>query len=106
MKAAIDETNRRRAVQEAHNKKHGITPKTVEREVTKSITKLQQAIADASKSKKKAKKELSKKTEKQIKQRIIELETEMRNAAEKLDFEKAIALREQVHALKDVEKVL
>ena len=48
MKAAIDETHRRRQSQELFNKEHGITPQTVKREVTKSIANIQKAIAQAS----------------------------------------------------------
>lgn len=90
MQAAIDETQRRRALQEAYNKAHGIIPQTVERKVVKSITPLQQAIQDASGKNKKKKEKL---TPEQVKIRLIELETQMRVAAQKLDFEKAIQLR-------------
>lgn len=91
MQAAIDETNRRRTVQQAHNKKHGITPQTVKRDVTKSISNLQAAIAQASKGKKKKKKLAPQEHAK----RLVELENAMQEAAANLEFEKAIILREQ-----------
>ena len=56
MKEAIDETNRRRELQESLILQHDITPVSVKRDVTKSITDLQQAIAQASKMNKKRKK--------------------------------------------------
>ncbi|HLJ31859.1 MAG TPA: excinuclease ABC subunit UvrB, partial [Candidatus Babeliales bacterium] len=52
MRAAIDETNRRRSLQLAYNEEHGITPQTVKRDVIKSIVNIQELIAQASKSKK------------------------------------------------------
>lgn len=98
MKAAIDETNRRRNLQIAFNEKNGITPQSVKREVTKSISKLQAAIAHASKSKKQ-KKEIE---SVEAVTRIKELEKEMLVAAEQLDFEKAIALRQEWFELKKI----
>ncbi len=105
MRAAIDETERRRKLQQAHNKKHGISPVSVKRDVTKSITKLQAAIADASSlNKKKKKKEMAeKKTD--IHSRLVELEVEMQKAARELDFEKAIALREKWRDLKKTKNI-
>ncbi len=99
MKGAIDETNRRRALQEAFNKAHGITPVSVKREVTKSITDLQKAIAQASAAKTKKKKKEAPKTLPEIETRIAEIEIEMSKAAEALDFEKAIALRDEWFSL-------
>lgn len=99
MRAAIEETDRRRKVQEAYNKEHGIVPKQVEREVTKSISKLQQQIAQASKlgkSKKKPKIEAEIKTKNDVVILIQQLEFDMKQAAEELDFEKAIELREKI----------
>ncbi len=90
MRAAIDETNRRRTLQQAHNAQHGITPRTVTREVTKSISVLQERIAAAQKGKKKPR--LSE-SERLV--RISALEKQMREAANQLDFEKAIALRRE-----------
>jgi len=96
MRAAIDETERRRALQTAYNKKHAIVPKTVKREVVKSIANIQKAIMQASKYKKKSEAALS---AQEVKEQMIVLELQMQEAAESLDFEKAIMLREQLKAL-------
>lgn len=100
MRAAITESKRRRAVQVAYNKEHGITPKTVQREVGKSITNIQERIAKASKLGKRAKAQEEKRKQVDMQARIIDLESQMRDAAEKLDFEKAIALRAEWQKLK------
>jgi excinuclease ABC subunit B len=100
MQAAIDETDRRRAMQVAYNEKHGITPVTVQREVTKSISKLQEAVAKASEKKKGKRAKIALDPE-QLATRITELETQMQQAAEALDFEKAIALRQEWFDLKN-----
>lgn len=94
MKAAIDETKRRRKLQSEFNAKHGITPQTVSRDVTKSISSLQQAIADASKAKKKSQ-EKPQQSQQQLVQNILKLETEMQQAAQALQFERAIKLRSE-----------
>lgn len=103
MHAAMEETARRRTIQDAYNKEHGITPETVKRDVTKSISTLQEGIAKASKVNKKeqhtdAKKEIL--TLKEQQSQLATLEQEMQKAAENLDFEKAIALRDQWYAIK------
>lgn len=99
MKEAIDETNRRRQLQQEYNEKYNITPVSVKREVTKSITDLQRAIAQASKINKKKKKELPE-TPELIEGRLAQIEVEMAHAAENLDFETAIALRDEWFMLK------
>jgi len=99
MKAAMDETERRSTMQQQYNKKHGITPVSVQREVTKSITGLQEAIGKASKNKKKEK--VKAVPAQDIATRIIHLEQAMQNAAEKLDFETAIALRKEWFELQE-----
>ena len=98
MQKAMDETDRRRELQAKYNKKHGITPVSVKREVTKSIVNIQEAIAQGIKSRKIQEKEA---TEQEAKLQLFELEREMQHAAERLDFEKAIALREEWRALCD-----
>ena len=98
MKRALDETNRRRAIQEKYNEEHGITPETVKREVAKSISKLQEAIKAASKSEKQGKK-IKPKNADDARALITHLEVEMQQAAEDLNFERAIELRDRVLAL-------
>lgn len=93
---AIRETNRRRALQEAHNKEHGIEPRNVEREVTKSISKLQADIMKASKASKKQQRVIEPKNEAEAHVIIRQLEQEMQLSAENLEFEKAIALRDKI----------
>lgn len=100
MKQAMDETKRRRELQQEFNTKHGIIPVSVKREVTKSITDLQKAIAEASNYKAKKKKKALPETPQAIETRIAEIEVEMSQAAESLDFETAIALRDEWFTLK------
>ncbi len=97
MQQTIDETARRRAMQQEYNQLHGISPKTVTREVTKSISKLQQAIAKASEPKKKKKEAMA---TIDVQARIKELEKLMQDAADRFDFETAISLREEWFELK------
>ena len=104
MRTALAESSRRREIQQDHNEKHGITPESVKREVTKSITNLQKLIAEASPlNKRKKKKEAAQKGKEEIRKRVIELEAQMIQAAEKLDFETAIQLRSEWQELKGLE---
>jgi len=96
MRAAIDETSRRRALQMAHNQRNCIIPKTVKREVVKSIVNIQKAILEASKYKKKSDKV---QREQDTKTLLQSLQKEMQDAAQRNDFEQAIALRDQIKEL-------
>lgn len=93
MKNCIKETNRRRSIQEAYNKEHGIVPKTV----VKSLIPPVRLIED---SKKKKKLDGSKMTKKETERVINELTKQMKQAAKDLDFEKAALLRDQLFELK------
>ena len=96
MRNAIRETERRRAVQSKYNEDHGITPKSIQKDIRDII---EIGIRDTSRSKKAAK--LSKK---QAEQRIAELTSEMRAAAQKLEFEKAAYLRDMIKKLREEQK--
>ena len=100
MRGAIDETNRRRALQQDYNTQHNIVPVSARREVSKSITSIQHAIAQASEQKRSKKKKEAYSAQ-ELKVRMIELESTMQQAAQELDFERAIALREEWLELKD-----
>lgn len=96
LKLAIDETNRRRAIQIAYNKEHGITPKSIHKKI-KDITDEMQSTHD------KTLRELllldkrafEKNPEKLIKQK----EKQMQNAVKELDFETAALLRDEIKLL-------
>ncbi|TWI59979.1 excinuclease ABC subunit UvrB [Halalkalibacter nanhaiisediminis] len=97
MRIAIDETARRRSIQEEHNKKHGITPKTIQKKIPEVIqaTQVAEDAADDKYAVPAAK--LSKKE----KQAMIErMEKEMKDAARELNFERAAELRDLVLELK------
>lgn len=103
LKSAIEETDRRRALQQKYNQAHGIIPQTVKREVVKSIVNIQEAIAKASAQRRKKKEvteNLSEADTMKIAHRITELEVEMQKAANNFDFERAIELRKEWFELK------
>jgi len=85
MKRAIDETNRRRKIQLDYNKKHNITPQTIRKDIEEQSIVLKDTKHIPTKEKENL---------------VSRLEIEMRAAAEKLDFELAIALRDQMALLK------
>jgi len=100
MKRAIDETNRRRAIQVAYNKEHGITPKTI-------IKKIQDITDQLQSKHQKTVKELLTfdiKTEKNIKALIKYKEKQLNSAAKILDFETAALLRDEILELTKINK--
>ncbi|MCP1143778.1 excinuclease ABC subunit UvrB [Lysinibacillus endophyticus] len=98
MKKAIDETKRRRTIQEAYNKEHGITPQTIQKKIPDLIRATQAAeqeetyVTKVTKGKKLTKAEIEK--------LIASLEQEMKEAAKALDFERAAELRDTIFELK------
>ena len=98
MRAALDETARRREKQEKYNKEHGITPKTISKSIFDEV---------------KEKEEKTDKTKKfvynkngvwdaaSLRKEIADLNKRMRKAAENLEFEEAAALRDAIHKLED-----
>lgn len=95
MKIAIDETNRRREIQEAYNKEHGITPMTINKKVRDVISATIE-IEDEEQPKQ-SKKKLTAKERNDMMQK---LELEMKEAAKALDFERATELRDILFELK------
>ena len=89
IRAAVSETERRRALQVAYNQAHHITPTTVRKPVPDKEVDL---------------KETRHIPKKDIPNVVIELETQMHRAAENLDFEEAIRVRDRIRRLKDQEK--
>jgi excinuclease ABC subunit B len=103
MQNAIDETNRRRALQLAYNKEHGIIPVTVKRDVVKSIANIQEEIAKASaaqRAKKRTAKDAAQVSQDIVLRKLVDIEKAMFDAADRLDFEAAIALRQEWYTLK------
>lgn len=94
MKAAIDETSRRRAIQQQYNEDNHITPKTVEKAV-RSVIEATKAAESEFKGKKPE--EL---TIRELRDYVKELETEMKQAADDLQFERAASLRDQIFEYK------
>ncbi|WP_439740633.1 excinuclease ABC subunit B [Bacillus pseudomycoides] len=96
MGIAIEETKRRRQKQEAYNEEHGITPKTIQKEVRDVIRATTAAeeteVYEAGPAKKMTKKEREK--------TIAKMEAEMKEAAKALDFERAAELRDLLLELK------
>ena len=93
MKKAIEETKRRRTIQETYNKEHGIIPKTINKEIRDLISNVDEN--------KEINKSGNKKQTKLERAKTMELlENEMREAAKNLDFERAMELRDILFEMK------
>lgn len=93
MRYAIDETNRRRTIQNAYNEENGIIPTTIKKEIHMPIKNQDVENINVLASK-------GKKSKKQLEMEIRDLEKQMREAAKNLDFEKAAEIRDIVLELK------
>lgn len=98
MKEAIEETERRRRIQEEFNRKHGITPKTVKREIESSI--IEDAGLSALFRLKKKGVEKVPKSEEELLAEIDRLTKEMKEAAKNWEFERAAELRDRIKELR------
>ncbi|MBR5250666.1 MAG: excinuclease ABC subunit B, partial [Clostridia bacterium] len=85
MQRAIDETNRRRVIQNEYNQKHGITPKTISHE-TKNTLAISKRVSDAT-------------TLTELRKQLADVVSAMKISASNLDFERAIVLREQADGI-------
>ena len=96
MKNAIDETARRRKIQEAYNREHNITPQTIKKNIADGIESDLQAHREAN--------EMIGRDGDEVyitEEHVNELQTEMLQAAENLDFERAASLRDQISQMKN-----
>lgn len=96
MQFAIEETNRRRKLQEEFNKEHNITPKSTKRKLDENL-KLEEYDDVAWK-----KQKLEKMPASERKKILIELNKQMKKAASDLNFEEAIRLRDEIAKIKDI----
>ncbi|MBU3015364.1 excinuclease ABC subunit UvrB [Poseidonibacter lekithochrous] len=96
MQFAIDETNRRRKIQEAHNKEFGITPKSTKRKLDGSL-KLEEYDELAWK-----KEKIEKMPAAERKKILIELNKQMKKASHDLNFEEAIRIRDEIEKIKKI----
>ena len=94
MEKAILETNRRRKIQEEYNKKHNITPKTIQKSVRDSISAIKQEDIGV---------EYKLENKEDIKEVIAKLTDEMLKYAADMEFEKAAELRDKI---RELEKLL
>ena len=102
MNYAIDETNRRRALQETYNNEHGITPRTIKKEIRNII----EATMVAEEEVKYGIEKDAKLSKDELLKLIDGLESEMKQAAADLQFERAAELRDKISELKDKGKDL
>ena len=98
MRAAIDETNRRREIQQKYNEEHGITPQTIKKAVRDLI-----AISKAaSTSEEEFKKDPESMDARELEKLVKELTKKMRQAAAELNFEEAAKLRDRMKEVKQM----
>ena len=100
MRHAIDETNRRRSIQDAYNKEHGIIPQTIRKEIRDVIS--MEADGDSAPKKKGGRyaKDPESMSKKELKEEIARLTKRMNKAASELNFEEAAVLRDELKDLK------
>ena len=96
MKRAIDETYRRRGIQDAHNKQYGIEPQSIQKEVH-DITDTIKSTADNKASSRTMRQELSREDMYRV---VKDLEVQMKDSARNLQFEKAAQIRDEIYELR------
>jgi excinuclease ABC subunit B len=96
MQRAIDETERRRKLQEAYNAEHGITPETIKKAIHRGIESVAAAHAQAN-----AAVGRTEETQYITEEYLSELEAEMLEAAQALEFERAAAIRDRIERMRN-----
>jgi len=104
MQAAIDETNRRRAVQERYNVEHGIEPTTIVKGIhdlnERLRTVAESTVVYTSEREELVERALSQENQAAIERLLAQMEAEMRAAAKELEFERAAALRDEIQQVR------
>ncbi len=95
MQRAMDETERRRALQQIYNEKHGITPETIKKAIHRGIESVASAHAQAN-----AAVGRTEETQYVTEEYLAELEAEMLAAADNLEFERAAAIRDRIERMR------
>jgi excinuclease ABC subunit B len=102
MRRAIDETDRRRTIQRAYNEEHGIVPRSIVSSIDMGLAQILKAeYGDVSEDEVAAAPEFASQAE--LDAHIAKLETEMREAAKKFEFERAAKLRDAIKELREKE---
>jgi excinuclease ABC subunit B len=99
MEIAINETKRRREIQQEYNEKHGLTPKTIQKEI-RDVIRATVAAEELEEYETSVTKKLTKMPKKERDKVISEMENEMKEAAKALNFERAAELRDLILELK------
>jgi excinuclease ABC subunit B len=99
MRAAIEETDRRRAIQREYNEQHGITPETIVKGIS-DIAEFLQSESKVPRSRRRRARDAAAMPPAELEKTIVELEEEMLAAAEELRFEYAAKLRDEIRDLK------
>ncbi len=99
MQVAIDETNRRRAIQAAYNEEHGIEPQTIVKEI-RDINDRLAAVAQSSARYGSDERDVTELGTAEVEKLVGQLEAEMRNASKQLEFERAAALRDEIQGIR------
>jgi excinuclease ABC subunit B len=99
MRAAIEETDRRRAIQVEYNERHGITPETIVKGIS-DIAEFLQTEARVPRSRRRSRRAAEGMEPEELERTIVELEEEMLQAAEELRFEYAAKLRDEIRDLR------
>lgn len=102
MKEAIDETKRRRTLQEAYNKEHGITPKTVKKEIQDILEHQKEEAEETARVTVETLKKTANLFDRKQREKLLKvLRQEMSDCAERLEYEQAAALRDQIREIEE-----
>ena len=102
MKEAIEETKHRRQIQEAYNKEHGITPQTIKKEITDILEHQKEEAEENAKTTVETLKKTANLFDKKQRAKLINaLKQEMSECAERLEYEQAAALRDQIKEIEN-----